>query len=114
MSNLALLIPIAAISIGPVSWAFTTWVRARHGYPIDDYRTHKLRRKMAKSGGNLDGDMPGESPLAAERKITLLSNENEKLTGKIGRLEERLAVLERIATDPAERTAREIEALRDR
>ncbi len=30
----------------------------------------------------------------------------------IGRLEERLAVLERIATDPAERTAREIEELR--
>lgn len=118
MSNLALLIPIAAISIGPVSWAFTTWVRARHGYPIDDYRTHRMRRKMRKAGfaadGDLRGDMPGESPLAAERKIMLLSNENEKLTGKIGRLEERLAVLERIATDPAERTAREIEALRDR
>jgi hypothetical protein len=29
-------------------------------------------------------------------------------------LEERIAVLERIATDPAERTAREIEALRDK
>ena len=42
----------------------------------------------------------------------LLSNENEKLTGQVGRLEERIAVLERIATDPAERTAREIEALR--
>ena len=34
------------------------------------------------------------------------------LKGQIGRLEERLAVLERIATDPAERTAREIEQLR--
>ena len=30
----------------------------------------------------------------------------------IRRLEERMAVLERIATDPAERTAREIEQLR--
>jgi hypothetical protein len=30
----------------------------------------------------------------------------------VERLEERLAVLERIATDPAERTAREIEKLR--
>ena len=29
----------------------------------------------------------------------------------VGRLEERIAVLERIATDPAERTAREIEQL---
>jgi hypothetical protein len=44
----------------------------------------------------------------------LLTNENDKLTGQVSRLEERIAVLERIATDPAERTAREIEALRDR
>jgi hypothetical protein len=42
-----------------------------------------------------------------------LERENEQLKRTIGRLEERLAVLERIATDPAERTAREIERLRD-
>ena len=48
----------------------------------------------------------------AERKIELLTNENERLNGQISRLEERIAVLERIATDPAERTAREIEQLR--
>jgi cell division protein FtsB len=48
----------------------------------------------------------------AAREIELLSSENVGLKGKIGRLEERLAVLERIATDPAERTAREIESLR--
>ena len=47
----------------------------------------------------------------ATRKIELLTSENERLKGQIGRLEERLAVLERIATDPAERTAREIEQL---
>lgn len=41
-----------------------------------------------------------------------LAHENETLRLTIGRLEERMAVLERIATDPAERTAREIEALR--
>jgi hypothetical protein len=44
--------------------------------------------------------------------IALLSSENGALKDKIGRLEERIAVLERIATDPAERTAREIEKLR--
>ena len=48
----------------------------------------------------------------AAREIELLSRENEGLRGKVGRLEERLSVLERIATDPAERTAREIESLR--
>ena len=49
---------------------------------------------------------------AADRKVELLSSENERLTGQISRLEERIAVLERIATDPAERTAREIDSLR--
>ena len=48
----------------------------------------------------------------AERKIELLTNENERLNGQVSRLEERIAVLERIATDPAERTAREIDSLR--
>ena len=41
-----------------------------------------------------------------------LTRENEALRLTVSRLEERLAVLERIATDPAERTAREIEELR--
>lgn len=41
-----------------------------------------------------------------------LAHENETLRLSTRRLEERLAVLERIATDPAERTAREIEQLR--
>ena len=102
MSNLGILVPIAIFTVGPASWAFNNWVRARHGYEPERWRSRRERRQ----GG---GDT-----LEAERKVMLLSDENEKLVGKIGRLEERLAVLERIATDPAERTAREIEALRDR
>ena len=50
--------------------------------------------------------------LEAAREIELLSDENAGLRGQVGRLEERIAVIERIATDPAERTAREIEMLR--
>lgn len=103
MSDLALLIPITAIAIGPVSWIANNWLRARHGYPPLDYRSSRRRRGAA-----------AETDLEAERKIMLLTNENDKLTGQVSRLEERIAVLERIATDPAERTAREIEALRDR
>jgi hypothetical protein len=41
-----------------------------------------------------------------------LERENEMLRETVARLEDRMAVLERIATDPAERTAREIEQLR--
>jgi hypothetical protein len=41
-----------------------------------------------------------------------LEAENARLQAMVERLEDRMAVLERIATDPAERTAREIEQLR--
>jgi len=97
MDNLGILVPVAAITIGPASWAFTTWVRARHGYPVSDRKGRLVGH---------DGD------LTANRKAELLMAENERLVGQVSRLEERIAVLERIATDPAERTAREIEALR--
>jgi hypothetical protein len=50
--------------------------------------------------------------LEATRQVELLSNENAGLKGQVGRLEERITVLERIATDPAERTAQAIDQLR--
>ena len=96
MNNIGLLIPLAVVTLGPASWAFTTWVRARHGYPLEDDKGNPITRT--------DPD--------AKRAIELLTNENERQAGQISRLEERIAVLERIATDPAERTAREIDALR--
>ena len=88
---------IAIIAISTLGWMFTTWIRARHGYPIENEFWGKSHK--------------GEEP-ASKRHIELLSSENEKLTGQVSRLEERIAVLERIATDPAHRTAREIEDLR--
>jgi hypothetical protein len=83
----------ASVALGSV---LNTWIRAKHGYPLD---------------GD-DGNTVHRTDPDAGRKIDLLSSENEKLVGRISRLEERIAVLERIATDPATRTAREIEALR--
>ena len=50
--------------------------------------------------------------LESTRRMESLLAENEGLKGNVGPLEQRLAVLERIATDPVERTAREIESLR--
>lgn len=46
-------------------------------------------------------------------ETTELTRENIALRETVARLEDRIAVLERIATDPAERTAREIESLRE-
>ena len=55
---------------------------------------------------------PSSAETAAARENERLARENEALKRTVDRLEERMAVLERIATDPAERTAREIESLR--
>jgi hypothetical protein len=46
------------------------------------------------------------------RGVALLASENAGMKGQMSRLEERIAVLEQIATDPAHRTARAIEELR--
>jgi hypothetical protein len=89
MNNLGILIPIAAITIGPMAWVANNWIRARHGYPLQDRKGH-----------------------VANTETPRLREENEALRQNVQRLEERLRVLERIATDPAERTAREIDALR--
>ena len=94
--DLGFAIPVAAIVMGPIAWVANTWVRARHGYPLEDDKGNPVDR----------------SDLNAERRVHLMAAENEKLTGQVSRLEERIAVLERIATDPATRVAHEIERLR--
>nr|WP_299910886.1 hypothetical protein [Sphingomonas bacterium] len=95
---------LAIIALGILGGVAKMWIRAQHGYPIES-----RRRQRDRSRG--DRFVDDASP-DAERKIHLLSSENERLVGQVSRLEERIAVLERIATDPAERTAREIDALR--
>jgi len=89
---------LSIIAISLITWVVNNFIRARYGYSISD-----------DCGRNIERSDP-----QAERRLHLLSGENERLAGQVSRLEERIAVLERIATDPAERTARAIEALRDR
>jgi hypothetical protein len=90
---------IAIVALLTVGWLVNNWIRAKHGYPLED----EWGGKTALT----DGDYP-----EAVLKIMLLSNENETLNGKIGHLEERVAVLERIVTDKAGRLSEEIERLR--
>ena len=106
------MVPVGVVAAISARGAFTTWVRAKHGYPIDDGTNRARRRNRRTAPHFVDSDV--DSDVDSERRVELLTNENERLTGQVSRLEERIAVLERIATDPAERTAREIEALRDR
>jgi hypothetical protein len=83
-------IPIVAIIAS--AWVIVAAVKIRHG------------RGNSGSGTAMS---VGEA-----RENVQLARENEDLKLTIERLEDRLGVLERIATDPAERTAREIERLR--
>ncbi len=87
---------IAIIAICTGGWIINNWIRAKHGYALED-----------EWGGKTDKIGPD-----ADRKITLLTNENENLVGKISHLEERISVLERIATDRGTQLADEIESLR--
>jgi hypothetical protein len=90
---------VAIVGIMTAGWLINNWIRAKHGYPLED----EWGGKTALT----DGDYP-----EVDRKVALLTKENEQLTGKLGRLEERIAVLERIATDRGVRLADEIESLR--
>jgi hypothetical protein len=66
----------------------------------------------AKNGLRIGKRWQKYEPAADDRRVELLTTENDRLKGQLSRLEDRLAVLERIATDPANRVAREIDALR--
>ena len=88
---------IIALSIG--GWMFTTWIRAKHGYPVEN-----------EWGGTVHRTDPD-----ADRKIALLTDDNAKLADKIVRLEDRISVLERIATEnngQAAQLADQIDSLR--
>jgi len=84
---------LAIIAMAMIAGIVKTSIRAKHGLAKDDERHRQ------------------DDPDAA-RQAWLMAQQNEQLQAKVLRLEERIAVLERIATDPATRTAREIDALR--
>lgn len=92
-STPALILAIFAMSYG--AWVLVTWIRAKHGYPLEN-----------EWGGMCA--LTGESDAETKK----LAAENKQLKETVGRLEERLKVLERIATDPSRQLADEIEKLR--
>lgn len=89
----AILVPILITATIAFSIVLNNWLRMRHGYPLE----------------NDDGTIVHKG-VAAEQQQLLA--ENDRLSREVADLHARLHVLERIATDPAQRTVREIEALR--
>ena len=88
---------LAIIAMSYAAWLATSWIRARHGYPLEN------------EWGGVTAKGEGQE---STRQIALLGSENDKLRGQVIRLEERIAVLERIATDPSKHLSDEIEHLR--
>ena len=83
---------IAIIAISTLGWVITTAIRARHGYPLE-----------GEWGGKVNKQEPATESLVAE---------NKELRATVDRLEDRLKVLERIATDPSRRLSDDIDNLR--
>ena len=90
------MIGIAIVSIS-VGWVLTTWMRIRHGYPLD--------------GAWGQAIYPKTDQEAVER-VKLLSQENAQLRAELGSIKDRLANVEKIVVDDSHRLRSEIEALR--
>ena len=82
-----------AVTIG---WVATTWLKVKNGYPLEN----SWGKPMYPNGG-------GE----AMERIRLISQENAQLRAELGSIKDRMAVLERIATDSPARLAAEIDSL---
>lgn len=83
--------------VGILGWVFTTWLRIKHGYPLETSWGKAIEPRVTTE--------------TAER-IKLLSTENAQLRAELGSVKDRLANVERIVTDDSHRITQEIEALR--
>jgi hypothetical protein len=85
---------MAIVAISTVGWLVNNWIRARHGYALEDEWGGKTNR----------GDADSTRKLAAE---------NAELREQLAHFTDRVKVLERIVTDKSTNVAAQIEALRD-
>ena len=89
---------ITAVIVGIGGWVVTTWLRVRHGYPLT---------------GNWGQALHPLSTTDDKERIKLIGSENAQLRAELAGVKDRLAVLERIATDAGSRLSRTIDDLRD-
>jgi hypothetical protein len=85
-------IAIIALSMG--GWLINNWIRAKHGYALED-------------------EWGGKTALPASADKSELVRENAALRSELKTVHDRVAVLERIVTDKGYGLSEEIEALRD-
>ena len=85
---------IVAVSVG--GWVLTTWLRIKHGYPLETSWGKPLH--------------PHSHKESLER-IRLLTTENAQLRAEISSVKDRLETIERIVTDQPSKLAQEIDRL---
>lgn len=88
---------IAGVAIMTVGWIINTWMRMKHGYPLENSWGKAVYPK---------------NDQAVER-VKLLTQENAELRAELGSMKDRLANVERIVTDSGYHLTSEIDRLRD-
>ena len=85
---------LGIIALSTLGWLANNWIRAKHGYSLEDEWGGKTERSES---------------LEAKR----LAAENSALHEKLDAMQDRLITMERIVTDKGYTLSEEIEALRD-
>ena len=85
---------LAIIALSSGGWLVNNWIRARHGYALED-------------------EWGGKTARAEDSEVATLRSENEDLRDQLGGFVDRVRVLESIVTDKGYTVATQIEALRE-
>ncbi len=84
---------IAIIAVSTAGWLINNWIRAKHGYSLED-------------------EWGGKTESADTVEAKNLRAENDALRASLGKVDKRMQVLEQIVTDKGYTVAEEIDALR--
>ncbi len=85
---------LALIALSTGGWLLNNWIRARHGYSLED-------------------EWGGKTERSEDAEARQLRAENADLRTLLGKVDKRMQVLERIVTDKGYSVAAEIESLRE-
>jgi hypothetical protein len=81
------------VAISTAGWLVNNWIRAKHGYSLED-------------------EWGGKTKRADSEEAKALRAENRALNEKVDAMQDRMIVLEKIVTDRGYSLAQEIDALR--
>jgi hypothetical protein len=85
---------VAIVMVCTIGWLVNNWIRAKHGYPLEDEWGGKTER----------------TDTAETQRLMI---ENKALHDKLDAMQDRMIVLEKIVTDRGYSLSAEIEALRE-